>query len=283
MADRSTAPDTFRCNRPAALFFDVDGTLVDSKNSIESDGDLTECGPSPAIVDAFRRMRDRGHKTFICTGRTLNLVPASLYELGSTGIISGAGATVSIDDEIRFRKQIPVEVVREAMSRLRSAGVEFILEGDAVCVAIMNYGATYTAIEGILTAHSWEELSGLVPDLGFAKLTLSNEHVSLLKREGDFFFEYFDSADLGMGITELTMRGVTKGTGIRHALELLGPGRWLTFGFGDSENDLPMLDEVDIPVAMGNALTSVRDRSMFVTVPVEEDGVVVALERFGLI
>ena len=56
-----------------------------------------------------------------------------------------------------------------------------------------------------------------------------------------------------------------------------------TFAFGDSENDLPMAGAVETFVAMGNALPSVKDRAAYVTDSVEDDGVVSALEHFGLI
>lgn len=56
-----------------------------------------------------------------------------------------------------------------------------------------------------------------------------------------------------------------------------------TFAFGDSENDLPMMRVVDHPVAMGNALDSVKQAASYVTASVQEDGVPAALRHFGLI
>lgn len=268
---------------PVALFFDVDGTIVDSRAAVEADTDLSACAPSPAVCDAFRQLRARGHQAFICTGRTMNLIPASLRALEVAGIICGAGASVYLDGELHFSTHIPGDVIEEAMALLMDLGVEVVLEGNEASVALMRPGAVYDVIAGVPTAHDLAGVRALAPDLAFDKISLYTRDVAALRRAGDFFTSRFDVSDLGMGVSELTMRGVTKGSGIRHAVELLGPGPWRTYGFGDSENDLPMLAAVDVPVAMGNALPQVKAVADYVTGPVEEDGVVSALTHFGLI
>ena len=70
---------------------------------------------------------------------------------------------------------------------------------------------------------------------------------------------------------------------MRRALESLGCGIEGTFAFGDSENDLPMTDAVETFVAMGNALPAVKARAAYVTSSEQDDGVVSALEHFGLL
>lgn len=185
--------------------------------------------------------------------------------------------------ELRFSVHIPRDVAEELVIRLARLGVEAVLEGNEVSVALMRPGAVYDTIAGIPTVHDLEGIRALAPDMAFDKLSIRTADVDGLGRDGDFFARHFDVSDLGMGISELTMRGVTKGSGIRHAVRLLGPGPWTTYGFGDSENDLPMLAAVDEPVAMGNALPQVKAVASYVTGPVEEDGVVSALEHLGLI
>jgi len=269
---------------PAALFFDVDGTIVDSRKAFESDGELSSCAPSPAVCEAFRRLRARGHQAFICTGRTMNIIPPSLLELETAGIICGAGASIYIDGALRFSTHIPAPVLEGAVSRLVDLGVEVVFEGNELSVALMRPGGVYEVIEGIPTAHDLAGIRALAPAMEFEKISLYNRDVEPLLRVDDAFFtRHFTAADLGMGVSELTMHGVDKGSGIRHAVELLGAGSWRTYGFGDSENDLSMLAAVDVPVAMENALPQVKAVASHVTGPVEEDGVVAALEHFGLI
>ena len=51
---------------------------------------------------------------------------------------------------------------------------------------------------------------------------------------------------------------------------------------GDNENDLPMLQVAGLPVAMGNAVESVKQQCAFVTATNDEDGVAQAVRRFVL-
>ena len=53
--------------------------------------------------------------------------------------------------------------------------------------------------------------------------------------------------------------------------------------FGDGENDLTMLCHAGIGVAMGTASGEVKAQADYVTGTVDEDGIVAALQHFGLI
>ena len=53
--------------------------------------------------------------------------------------------------------------------------------------------------------------------------------------------------------------------------------------FGDGENDRSMLVHAGIGVAMGTASGEVKAQADYVTGTVDEDGIVAALQHFGLI
>ena len=53
--------------------------------------------------------------------------------------------------------------------------------------------------------------------------------------------------------------------------------------FGDGENDLSMLRRAGIGVAMGTASAAVKSGADYVTGTVDEDGILSALEHFGLL
>ena len=57
------------CPDSAVLFFDVDGTLTSFDPDNMTDKDFSAVHPSQTVVEAFHRLRDAGHKAFICTGR----------------------------------------------------------------------------------------------------------------------------------------------------------------------------------------------------------------------
>lgn len=55
--------------------------------------------------------------------------------------------------------------------------------------------------------------------------------------------------------------GVSKATGLHAALETLGVSCHSTIGIGDAENDLALLDACEIGVAVGHAVSSLKDRA----------------------
>ncbi|MFR9006957.1 MAG: HAD hydrolase family protein [Collinsella aerofaciens] len=79
---------------PAALFFDVDGTLVWHDPDAATGENIVSNPPSAEVYKAFHALADNGHKAFICTGRPLSLVAQDLLDLKPAGLITGAGATI---------------------------------------------------------------------------------------------------------------------------------------------------------------------------------------------
>jgi hydroxymethylpyrimidine pyrophosphatase-like HAD family hydrolase len=53
--------------------------------------------------------------------------------------------------------------------------------------------------------------------------------------------------------------------------------------FGDGGNDLPMVRDVAVGVAMGTACEELKQVADYVTLSVDEDGVSHALRKYGLI
>ena len=82
---------------------------------------------------------------------------------------------------------------------------------------------------------------------------------------------------------EIMPRTIHKGQGIREVCRVLGLGTEQVVAFGDAENDIPMLRQAGVGVAMGNAAPAVRAAADRVTRTNNEDGIAVALEELGLL
>ena len=74
-----------------------------------------------------------------------------------------------------------------------------------------------------------------------------------------------------------------KANGIQKILEVYGFTKEEAIAFGDSDNDLEMLEFAGIGVAMGNAVESVKEVADYVTSHIDEDGIWNACKHFGLI
>ena len=79
---------------------------------------------------------------------------------------------------------------------------------------------------------------------------------------------------------EILAEGVSKGSGLEHALDYLHIGKENTIAFGDEENDLPMLKIAGFSAAPANAKEVVRKTALFQIPADSEDGVAVFLEEW---
>lgn len=81
---------------------------------------------------------------------------------------------------------------------------------------------------------------------------------------------------------EINTAGVNKGTGLVNLGKVLGIKRGEIMAFGDGDNDIVMLKEVGIGVAMANAEAKVKEAADYITMSNEEDGVAEAIEKMVL-
>ena len=265
------------------LFFDVDGTIIYHEPGGDVGETVAKARPSEGVARAFRELRARGHMPFICTGRPLALIAESLLALEPAGIISSAGACVTVGDQVLFDRAIEPEAIDRLLGIAERVERGVLLEGTEGDVVYVPGDAVYTNGGGIPTVRTRDELRAQTT-MRFTKFVLDDrDRETVLSCDPAFFEKVFDGFDLGLGISEYTAKGVDKGYGVRHALECLGRGVAGTFAFGDSENDLPMAGVVETFVAMGNAMPAVKERAAYVTDSVQNDGVVTALEYFGLL
>ena len=81
----------------------------------------------------------------------------------------------------------------------------------------------------------------------------------------------------------MTLAGVTKGDGIRKAVEMLGGDMKNTYGFGDSMNDASMLEACAVGVCMGNGADELKALADYVTDDINACGLSNAFKKFGII
>jgi hydroxymethylpyrimidine pyrophosphatase-like HAD family hydrolase len=74
-----------------------------------------------------------------------------------------------------------------------------------------------------------------------------------------------------------------KAVGIQQLMAHYGISREETIAFGDAENDIDMLRNVGIAVAMGNACDAVKAEADFITTDIDDGGIFNALKHFDLI
>lgn len=79
---------------------------------------------------------------------------------------------------------------------------------------------------------------------------------------------------------EVMPLGVTKASGLAHVARIAGISLSDMMAFGDGENDIAMLREVGLGVAMGNAFSIVKDIADDVTLTNQEEGIAYYLKNY---
>lgn len=84
-----------------------------------------------------------------------------------------------------------------------------------------------------------------------------------------------DNGKLG----QIMAHGVNKLNALRYILNKLSTSIDRVMFFGDDINDIELIKESGIGVAMGNAVAKVKDAANYITSSNEEDGIAVFLNR----
>ena len=269
---------------PALAFFDIDGTLTWAK---EGEADI-DAAPTDAVRLALENFVARGNLAVLCTGRPLCNVPPALKTLPFAGMVTLAGGHVELDGEVVRDVGMPSDVVELLVSCCERARVPAYFESSSrgVVLAWPGVFSLFDTFGEFSERVGIEELRGVLAGIDVGKVVFDSEHIELLLTMAPAITERCSVCNIGDGLYEVTVPGITKFDGMRavwSALRERDVRIGTVYGFGDSENDGSMLSAVDVAVAMGNALPAVRVSADYVTDPVWDNGVAAALEAFGLV
>ena len=252
------------------VFFDIDGTLRSQQTGKVPEGTRS----------AVNALRARGIKVVVATGRhPLELEGAGLDGMAFDGF-AAANGQMCLDAEQQLFAGFPLEDegVRAIVSLFEQKEHVVWLFGEHSCYA--------NRASELLSALS-EAISGCAPVVHPYDGSTIYQAVVLAGPEHD---EWIEARLPGCRVQRWGAEGADiiaqsggKVEGMRRFFERFGCVRERSMAFGDERNDLDMLRFAGIGVAMGDAAPSVKEAADYVTAPVEENGVVRALERFGVL
>lgn len=259
------------------LFFDIDGTLIPDINT-----------PIPdSTIKAVKQAQELGHYTFINTGRPKSILPQELLDLEFDGYLCGCGTYITIKDKIIINREITPEKSMEICLRAREKSMPIVMEGNDYCY-IDAQGASHPVLEinnNLILAEFPQHTMYVsqCEQIQFSKfcvMTDSKEHLA------DFmepFSDTFDVIDRGNDFYEIVPAGFSKASAIDAVLHHLNQPLNDCYVFGDSTNDLPMLNHVPHSIAMGNSDEPVLKAASYITTPAWRDGIYIAMKHYGLI
>ena len=277
------------------VFLDIDGTLITDRQEFPES--------ARRLVDEAQR---RGHLLFLATGRSLPEIYPWLLDVGFDGIVGGNGSYAQVGDRVLFEHLIPeprlaalnayfetkrVDVVFQSSRQLYpSPGFveRFKVLADAARKrgegGVNLGGADWSPLVKIFQTflggrpHEVSKATFVCPDDG--SLTLDE----VIAHWGEEFSIVHGSLDLmGSENGELVLSGVSKGRAAMEVAQELGIPITDTVAFGDSENDVELIRDCGVGIAMGNARPVVKDVADWVTAPIDEDGLAKGFAHAGLV
>ena len=253
-----------------AVFFDVDGTLLSHKlNDV-----------LPETREALRKLRERGVKTVIATGR-------HMQEYSKLPV-----SEIEFDGYLTLNGQLLLDGNRKvyagtAIDRGEMEVLEQIFRAKRIPFVLIGENDRYINYVNETVVKTQAETMGTIPQIG----TYEGENVYQIlafipEHEKQILNDLLDECSISSwaetGI-DIIPRGGGKASGIQKYLDENGLDRSQIMAFGDGENDVEMLRFAGIGVAMGNAGDTVKAAADYVTDTVDEDGIGNALRHFGLI
>lgn len=256
-----------------ALFFDIDGTLIDT---------ATHRVPQSTIT-ALGKAKKAGNRIFIATGRSHTIVQLPGLPDGMIdGYVTLNGAICLADDKFISLTKMPDSSVKELIE---------------ICTA-RRYTCLFVTLDGLRVANAdrafhtgFQEHFGLspIPETDFKPMLASDIYqmtVFFSEEEEPELIQRFPALEFNRWFptfADITAKGANKAFGIDTMARHFGIDRADTVAFGDGGNDIPMLRRAAIGVAMGNANDTVKANADIVTDRVDNDGIAKALERLKII
>ncbi len=261
--------------RPVAgIVLDVDGTLLDPEHRL-----------SPANVAAVARARAAGLHVLLASGRSARALEAVVGALGLAGpLIAFNGAltyraadgAIEALDGTTLDQDVAADVLRLARAHGIEAGW---FELDGWRVRTIGLGAIE---EAMLTDEPPTESPDL-PDGAAAPyklmcIAVTAEETAALHALRDRLPDTVAASFSHPRYLEITAPGIDKAQAVRAAAARLGLAPSDLAAIGDAENDIAMLREAGVGIAMGNATEAVLAAAAHRTAANDRDGVARAID-----
>lgn len=264
------------------IISDFDGTLANSRNTVDEE-----------VVSAIRTFVDDGGVFAVCTGRILPSIMPVARNLGFKGLVVACQGSVIADiqtGEVLRCVSLPYERAAEVCAALEE-------RGDTVN-AYVSDGYYSSLAEGDENLRLYEDITGVrarhvnVPLSEYIyKNRLACQKIASLCYPEDREALYADMYARFGAVTEVTCsakvlveispQGETKGAAVKFLADYYGIPHSQTCAVGDNLNDLSMIEEAGIGVAVGNATEELKRKAKFVTVTNDEGAVARVIKEFG--
>ena len=271
------------------IFLDIDGTLTEPGSN----------RPPESALEAVKRAREKGHKVFLCSGRNYGML-SPVLAFGFDGAVASSGGHIRCGGQVIYDCPMTERQRRQALDLLKENGIfrtvewldcsytdegfkEFLRQnaGQGGNSELLRWREQIESSLGIRPMREYQgqpvyKIVMMGRDLGqFA------EPKRVLGEEFAFCIQEADSFGIING--ELVNRQFDKGKGVEAVCRHLGVSVKDTIAFGDSMNDLEMLEAAAFGVCMENGSQALKETADWVCPGVSEDGLYLGFQKLGVL
>ena len=254
------------------IFFDIDNTLVSHAG--------TPHIPEQTL-EAVKLLRENGHVPAIATGRAGFLTFMTAKEFKIKNLVCSGGSEIFFDGIEIYKKFFPDEhlekflTVAEKFSQLTAAADQNFIYTNEKSGAFRRY---FNAQAGYDCVKSMNELKRAV--MCYIMIPPKN-----LTEEHGIFFEPPEGVRLELmnAFTEARNFETSKWRGIEIFMKHCGANINDVITFGDGPNDIEMLENAKMSVAVARASERVKKSAKFICNDIDEGGILQACCELGLV
>ncbi len=252
------------------FLFDIDGTLFDNKNNMVPVSAVTALKELSEVADICIASGRAGFMLYSIE----EILPLVEY------LVLSNGQYIVYEDKVIFDNPIPVSLLENISKELDEIGIPYGFQGsDDEGISKID--------ENVISC--FEKLGLDLPKVNkefyksnnvYQAWCFCNEEISEMLKEKYPDLQFIQWLSVGYDILPKT---AAKGLGMKKLVENLEMDLKDIIAFGDGDNDYEMIRDAGLGIAMGNATEKVKSVADYITKPVDEDGIYLALKHFGFI
>lgn len=265
---------------------DMDGTLLNSKSIITEENQI-----------ALKKLEQSGVEVILASGRVGPMMKPFSQQLGLKGhIISCNGGLITNikSGEILYSNIMNKVIVMEIINYCILHNINFLVYAADLVLSNKNnpLAKKYENFNKILTndlrfpiKYLDNETINEVNNIDILKVLLicdTTEEIEILES----IFSRYDLLSVvssASGLLDIMAANTSKGNALKFLSDKLKVNLDHVIAFGDNYNDIEMLSCVGMPIAMGNAVDSLKIKSKYVTKSNDESGIAYAINNLILL
>ena len=262
---------------------DMDGTLLDPKGQVDL----------PRLEKILDQLEERGIRFVIATGNEIHRVKQLLGHLTERVVLIVAnGARIFEGNQLLQAQTWDDDMVNRALEFFKGRECQDQFVVTSMNGGFVKEGTVFTQLENFMTPEMIEKFyqrmhfvdefdSSLFGGVLKMSMVVGEERSnSVLQEINDLFDGHVRAVSSGYGCIDILQDGIHKAWGLEELLKRWNLKPDQIMAFGDSENDIEMLELAGISYAMENAEESVKEVATKVAPANSQAGVYQVLENW---